>query len=295
MRRSRWWLVLGVALASCEHVDADEGRDALFQIEGARFVRGDMPGDQGGPGVKQLALSPRVEPGTTDRSCSGVVEREGTAVAIAMANDVGYWIVPAGAPELAAPDLPTFRAKVSYASNVPVGERQIFARAVSDGKRYGPAKVTSVNVASAVPAGRLVVSLSWDNTADLDLHVVDPYGVEVFARNPSSYEPPPPGAPPEPPNTPHDGGILDFDSNGQCVRDGRRRENVVWADPPPKGRYLVRVETSALCGEPAARWRVEAFVDGARVGAAQGTSLESDTLPPHGRGAGRLALAFDVP
>lgn len=293
MRRA--WFLFALALASCERIAADDGRDALFQVEGAQFVRGDMPSDRGGPAVKQLALSPRVQPGTTDRSCSGAIDREGTAVALAMANDRGYWIVPAGAPELAAPDLPTFRAKVSYAANVPLGERQIFARAVSEGKQFGPAKVTSVTIASAIPAGRLVVSLSWDNTADLDLHVVDALGVEVFARNPSSYEPPPPGSPPEPPNTPHDGGILDFDSNGQCVRDGRRRENVVWADPPPKGHYLVRVETSALCGEPAARWRVEAFLEGKSVGAAEGQSLESDTVPPHGRGAGRLALEFDVP
>jgi uncharacterized protein YfaP (DUF2135 family) len=146
-----------------------------------------------------------------------------------------------------------------------------------------------------VPQGALVVSLSWDDGADLDLHVVDPNGVEIDKRNINSYQPPPPGAPPEPPGTTHDGGVLDLDSNAQCVADGVRAEHVVWTDAPPRGHYVVRVDTASMCGEAAARWRVEVLLGGAQVAAAQGTSTDADTRFAHELGAGVLAVEFDVP
>jgi hypothetical protein len=145
------------------------------------------------------------------------------------------------------------------------------------------------------PAGRLVISLSWDTHADLDLHVVDPTGVEIWKRNINSFESPPPGAPPEAPGTPHPGGILDFDSNAACVPDGRYAENVVYADKPPSGHYVIRVDTYSLCDAPGAHWRVEGFLDGVSIGAAQGASTEYDTRFSHDRGAGVLALELDVP
>lgn len=290
-------LVTG-ALASCadRSVRTDEGRDALLQVSGAQFFRETLPADATGPKVRSLTLSPIVRPGSSDRKCSGELEGPSTAVAIALEGDVGYWIVPAGLPDIAAPGLPTFGVSVAFASNLPNGTRNVVARAVDAQGHFGPATTRPVTVAGAgLPPGRLVVNLSWGNAADLDLHVVDPRGVEIWKRNINSYEPPGPGQPPEKPNTPHDGGILDFDSNAQCVPDGRRAENVVWTDPPPSGHYLVRVDTVSLCGEVAAGWRVEAVLDGRTLGSARGTGTENDTRFPHDRGAGVLALEFDVP
>ena len=97
------------------------------------------------------------------------------------------------------------------------------------------------------------------------------------------------------PGTEHDGGVLDRDSNAQCVQDGARAEDVVWANEPPHGHYVVRVDASSMCGEAASRWKVEALYRGARLGAAQGTATESDTRFPHERGGGVLALELDVP
>ena len=102
-------------------------------------------------------------------------------------------------------------------------------------------------------------------------------------------------SPPEPPSTPHRAAILDFDSNAQCVPDGRHAENVVWHDKPPSGHYIVRVDTFSLCGEAGAHWRVEGFLDGVSIGAAEGSSTEYDTRFAHDRGAGVLALELDVP
>lgn len=284
-------------LASCEDTTTpDLALDASLRVTGGQFFRGAMPAAADGPAVKTLTLSPIVQAGAAGRTCSGVIDPAATAVALAIEGDRGYWIVPAGIPDVTARGFPTFDAQLAFSPSLPAGPRSFLARAVDGAGHFGPAFVKPLDVTAAVrPAGRFVIALSWDTQADLDLHVVDPNGVEIWKRNISSYEPPPPGSAPEPPGTPHPGGVLDFDSHAQCVPDGRHAENVVYADRPPSGRYLVRVDTFSLCRETAAHWRVEALLDGVSIGAAQGTSTNVDTTYSHDRGAGVLALELDVP
>jgi len=286
-----------VALASCEsHVEDDLGLDAALRVSGARFVREPLPGSSEGPRVQSVSVSPVVPAGAAGRRCSGVVEASSTAVALGIEGDRGYWLVAASPPDVSAPGFPTFSAELSFARTLASGRRTFVARAVDGEGRFGPALARPLDVQGRrVPAGRFVVALTWEGRADLDLHVVDPNGVEIWKRNINSYEPPPPGSPPEPPGTPHRGGVLDFDANAQCIADGRQAENVVWTDPPPRGRYIVRVDAASLCGVPNAAWRVEAFVDGASVAGATGLATEADTTFPHDRGAGVLALEVDVP
>lgn len=287
---------LVAALACGDGVRADEGRDALMHVEGAQFRREPMPADESGPKVVSAVTSGRVRAGVSQHACSGELERTATAVAVGLDGDVGYWIVPAGIPLAASPTTPTFQAVFGVAASLAAGTHRLVFRAVDGAGRFGPATTRPLEVLGPdVPRGRLVISLSWDNQADLDLHVVMPSGIEIFKRNPTEYERPPPSAGPVPPGAPTDGGVLDRDSNAGCVFDGRRAENVVWTEAPPPGRYLVRVDTSSLCGAPSARWRVEALLDGVRIGAAQGTSTEHDLRFSHDRGGGVLALELDVP
>ncbi len=72
-------------------------------------------------------------------------------------------------------------------------------------------------------------------------------------------------------------------------------EDVVWADPPPKGHYVVRVDTTDLCGEVSSPWKLEARLEGTTIATASGTGTVEDTRFPHERGAGVLAFEFDVP
>jgi hypothetical protein len=136
--------------------------------------------------------------------------------------------------------------------------------------------------------------LQWDSNADLDLHVVDPNGVEIWSRNINSYEAPPPGVAEDPEGW-RRGGILDFDSNANCVIDGRRRENVVWVQAPPAGVYVVRVEAASLCEQVAARWRLEVLRSDVVVAHATGTLVAANTLGKQGAGGGLLALTFIQP
>jgi hypothetical protein len=288
-----------IALACCDDVVADEGRDAALTVVNAaqdgapaQFVRDDWPSRVDGPSVNAVTVGSVFAAGTADRSLIGEIGREGRAVAIALSGDLGYWIVPAGLPAASAAGSPTFTTGISFSPRLASGSRQLLVRAVDEHRRFGPIEARTIEITAAgTPDGELVIALVWDTGADLDLHVVDPRGVEVFARNISSYEP---GPTKEAPGTPHDGGVLDIDSNAGCVADGRRSENVVWLEPPPAGHYVVRVDTFSMCDEDIATWRASAWLRGERLAAREGVSTQADVRFSHDRGAGVLAFELDV-
>jgi hypothetical protein len=216
-------------------------------------------------------------------------------VAIGFAGDVGYWILAAGVPDADSPTQPTFHASLSFSPSLPQTSYDLIVRAVAPPNTIGPAAHVPLDVEQSLPpSGALVVSLWWDTEADLDLHVVDAYGVEIWAGNINSYDRystlPAPDA-----GVMGEAGILDFDSNAGCVIDGRCNENVVWAVAAPAGDYVVRVDTFSLCGNSAARWTVEALLDGVSLGKAEGEALASSQRFSKGKGSGLTALSFTVP
>jgi fibronectin type III domain protein len=79
--------------------------------------------------------------------------------------------------------------------------------------------------------GDVQVSVSWDAPSDVDLHVVEPGGNELYYGNPSSPT----------------GGQLDVDSNAACAIDGRQIENIRWGGQAPAGSYTVRVDYWDAC------------------------------------------------
>ncbi len=261
---------------------ADAGLSAELTVSGAQFTSGPIPAANGGPTVVSLDVqSNAAHAGQIDDPLSGALGPTATAAAIGLGGDLGYWIVPAGLPNVTAPAFPTFAVMLSFALSLTAGTYELAVAAVDEQGRFGDTDTATLTIAGEpVPAGALVFTLRWDTESDLDLHVVDPMGDEIYRDDLS-----PPGS----------GAVLDFDSNAGCLIDGRRQEDVVWKDKPPPGEYLVRVDTFSLCAATFANWVVEARLNGAVVGSAAGESLETDTEVPHDRGAGVLALTLDVP
>lgn len=282
--------------AGCGGASNDPGLLAWMRVAGGTFVEGPMPKADGGPAVVALDLSSNTaHAGQIDKPLKGALDPAATAAAIGLRGDRGYWIVTAGLPDVQAPGYPTFTAALSFSPDLRSGTYDLVVRAADARGRLGAAETRELTITgTAHPDGALVISLGWDVEADLDLHVVDPDGVEIWKRNINSQVAPPPGSPVDP-EAWKEGGLLDFDSNAACVIDGRRRENVVWKSDPPKGHYLVRVDTASLCGEAFARWEVEALLLGEMLGVAEGTSGPFEEAMKHDQGAGVLALEIDVP
>lgn len=92
-----------------------------------------------------------------------------------------------------------------------------------------------------VGTGDVQVSASWDAESDVDLHVIEPGGAEIYYFNSSTAS----------------GGVLDLDSNPACVIDHVKNENITWpSSPPPRGTYTVRVDYFDACGVSATNYVV---------------------------------------
>jgi hypothetical protein len=280
--------------SACGGASRDPGTEAWLRVSGAQYVSGGVVSSTG-PQVLALNLSRSAAVrGDSALHVSGSLAPEANAVALWLEGDQGFWLLPAGLPDVTIPDALTFAVTAALARDAPVGPRRLGVAALSIEGVAGPLATAELEVlAAAEPTGTLVISLNWDTAADLDLHVVDPSGVEIWARNPNSWMPVP-GAPLDP-FAWQQGGLLDLDSNARCVIDGRNRENVAWQVDPPSGHYLVRVDTPSLCGQSSAHWTLRTTRAGQPGSAVAGVSTAVSTQLPHDLGAGVLALEFDLP
>jgi hypothetical protein len=274
----------------------DPGLDAYMQIHGGQFVRGPMPaGSASGPKVLAIdLLNERTYPNLPNDSIAGTLAPTATAVAVGLQGDVGYWRVVAGVPSYTTPTDPSFAATAQFSAGIIPGKYTLVVHAVDAQGNFGLAD-TQLLVASAtppaetLPTGALVVTLTWNNDTNLDLHVVDPQGNDLYwgaqsTQPPFSFDQVDGGS----------YGTIDYDSNANCEIDGLDREDAVWKGAPPLGTYTVRVDAASLCGLPDAYWTVNVVLQGKTIGTATGTAVDADTRGSHGVGAGVTALTFDV-
>jgi hypothetical protein len=119
----------------------------------------------------------------------------------------------------------------------------------------------------SVGTGEIQISVSWDAPTDVDLHVVEPGGVDIYYGNPTSPS----------------GGELDLDSNPACFIDGVNNENITWGvATPPRGTYTVRLDYFDACGEVRTNYVVTVNIRGRQPMVFTG----SFTGPGDGGGAG---------
>ena len=294
-------VLLVASVLGCSGASPSSGQNAYMRVANAQFMPGsiDIEPQAAAPSAEITTRNNEHPAGVTGKSISGSVGPGSTAVLIGMVGDSGHWVVPVQTPDTNTPGNYTFACSVSFSSRTPTsdgGALTVAVRATDKDGNLGPAKVQPTYLDETRPEGALVISLDWDTEADLDLHVVLPTdgdaGInEIWSRKPSGLATGTTGA------TIDDGkaaGYLDFDSNSQCVIDGRRVENVIFPASAPAGHYIVRVDTFSLCSEGTARWRLQVFAPSiADAIVRYGQSTEYDTRFPHGQGAGLTALEFD--
>jgi len=121
---------------------------------------------------------------------------------------------------------------LTFPQTIPLSEFNLQFAVASPSGAVGPYTGLTAS-AIVVGTGDVQVTLSWDGDSDVDLHVIDPAGEEVFYAHPQSAS----------------GGVLDLDSNAGCVLDHKRNENITWpVGRAPRGRYTVRVDYWDACG-----------------------------------------------
>lgn len=136
--------------------------------------------------------------------------------------------------------------------------------------------------------GNLQVSLSWDIDNDIDLHLVQPNGEEIYYANDESST----------------SGLLDIDSNAGCFLDGVRNENITYGDDAVvlAGDYIVRVDFYDECvfGGAETNFSVITYLEGNIVATSSGSnpftgSFTSGTADLGDEGSGVDIMKFNVP
>ncbi|MBX0301789.1 hypothetical protein K2F54_17635 [Cryobacterium sp. 1639] len=140
------------------------------------------------------------------------------------------------------------------------------------------------NPAPEFSTSDLRITLYWNNKSDMDLHVVEPSGTEIYygARGPTASQ-----------------GQLDIDSNGSCSVDRPNEpggiENIYWPNgvTAPAGSYSISVDRWSACGLPDANWVVEVWSGSDLVVRQTGSAEQAFTINVQDIAARRFATATD--
>lgn len=197
---------------------------------------GAIPAESGGPVVEVSGNRTIVNGGTSTLAVTAgtgirrvFVAMAGTSMGLSREGAGGfggYFDVPSGASAA------TVSLLLAFSQEIPTSPFNLFIAAEDDSGAVGPFSTVTFD-ALQVGTGDVQVTLSWDSDADVDLHVVDPSGEEIYFANRSSAS----------------GGELDLDSNAGCSLDNVRNENITWpVGAAPRGTYIVRVDYWSNCG-----------------------------------------------
>jgi hypothetical protein len=301
------WSLCALSTPACQwSSDSSSGLTSVIRVQGGQAMRGSIAGPPDTI-TATATLSPRnaaIFPGESNKLINGGVQADAHAIALGVAGDDAYWLVPALNPDDPVdPQYFNFTASLSLSpalASSPLLQPDpndpstlvlpLSYRAVDDAGDFGPAKVQQLYMGASGPDGTLVVSLDWDAPVDLDLHAQTPIladsgaGFVIVWAKARSADPKNPLGP---------DGVLDFDSNENCQIDGLDRENVVWTGQPPTGRYIVRVDAFSLCGQMSAAWHAIAYTPQGTVGEASGVLTDAATREAPTAGAGLTAFEFD--
>jgi hypothetical protein len=188
-----------------------------------------LPAAGAGPGASAANSTALITGGTATFTVTGTGAF--TTVYVGVQGVTGYWelTVPSGAVQDIAI---TFGQRAPTTFSLRVG--------VAAGAGAGAYDVVPLTL-TRVGTGALQVSLSWNNASDVDLHLVEPGGEEIYYGNGASAA----------------GGTLDLDSNAACTIDGVNNENITYGShTPPSGTYTVRVDYWDACAAGAANYVV---------------------------------------
>jgi hypothetical protein len=310
-----------VSAASCSGQPAPSGAGEPLVVLGATFVPGDLPGlpppDGGAPGsgvAPEVTLvesaSATFVQGQAGATFSGDVSGDATSVAVRFPNaGTGYWVFAPGGSDPTSPSDLTWSMTFDVADNAPTGLTSLrFAALDADGNGGTqidqPACVDSLvpdNANACVPSRAppvLVLSLQWDVPANVDIGLVTPSGVAVTPHHPTTSAATDGGVSADAGGL----GVLDRNSDANCVADGLNHEDIVWQSGTPEpGAYLAYADLFSACGQPSVRftmtlWSQETTDGGFALVKKQQAQGEMFAVEANGGSApGLYVMSFSLP
>lgn len=117
-------------------------------------------------------------------------------------------------------------------------------------------------IAFTTEVPRIIIELMWQSGDDLDLHVIEPDGDEVFFGNMQT-----------------EAGELLEDMTSFCGTPGLtgRERTVYVADGPiENGSYTIQAQHFNNCGDGSTKWRIRVFIDGKLTETRRGNSNQDN-------------------
>lgn len=266
-RRSTWkqgWAACLFALG-CAGEPADLGQDEPLWLDRASLHAGTLAEPptkepETKLGITNVELNAStVRPGET-RVVGGRVGGDAVALAVQLAGaSENYWVQQV---ETLDPQFPGERGwafQAVFGHKVPQGPQRVRVAGIDAAGAMGPARDIKLCVLPSFPDNlnacdpkrkppAMVVQITWDRLADLDLEVTRPDGSLISAKESAKAgETLPPGK-------------LLVDSGAACVNDGLRTEYALWEEKPAAGTYTIRTRLFSGCNQPAVRWKVRVLV-----------------------------------
>jgi hypothetical protein len=240
-------LLVGLAAAGCkgELQEPDisiTGLVGSITVDGqpaeVTVVEGAPPAENASPVVDAVLPAAAINGGSFAMTVSGAETFSAVVVGVPGVQD--YFQIVLSAPVTSA------RVVVTLGQDAPAGPLEVFIAGGVDAATFGPQIRRSMTILR-VGSGDIQVSVAWNTVADVDLHVVDPAGEEIFWSDRRSAS----------------GGELDLDSNAACSSDQPRNENIVWPiGEAPTGTYIVRLDYWSSCGALQTDWVLTVWVRG---------------------------------
>jgi uncharacterized protein YfaP (DUF2135 family) len=241
-------------------------------------VGGQPPTPGGGPTISVAGNQTVVNGGTLNVAISSGAPFQ-TVYMFAGSSSLGLNAdLPGGIDGYYQVQLPSSQASatalLTFPQSVPLNQFELLFAVADPSGVVGPFARLSTNV-TEVGTGDIQVTLSWDVDSDVDLHVLDPRGDEVYYGNLQVAS----------------GGQLDLDSNAGCAIDGVRNENITWpVGRAPRGQYTVRVDYWSSCGVAQTNYTVR-INNGGSVQLSSGSFTGGGDTG--GRGSGRFIATFE--
>jgi hypothetical protein len=170
-------------------------------------------------------------------------------VVIGMPGTPDYYRIVLASPRTSA------MVVVTLDPGTPGGPLELFVAGGTAPTAFGPYVSRTLSI-TRVGSGDVQVSVAWNSAADVDLHVIDPAGEEIFWGARASLS----------------GGELDLDSNAACTSDQPRNENTVWPrNGAPAGAFTVRLDYWDDCDAVQTDYVVTIWVRGQEAQVFSGT------------------------
>jgi hypothetical protein len=223
--------ILGILLAGCDSPTTIRGGALKAYLAGVtvsdisgQLNSGPAPAPGAGPTVSAPMNTQTITGGSSVFDLTGSASFRRVAVYVDGVD--GHYVVPLPV------DVPNAQAILTIGGLPPVlGFQVFFAVAGADGV-FGPYSGLNVNAIQAA-GGDIQVSVTWNTAADVDLHVVEPGGAEIYYGSTMSGS----------------GGELDIDANAACSTSSLTQENIGWAPgSAPSGTFIVRLDYWSACG-----------------------------------------------